>query len=66
MEITVYNSNSEMVFQGDAEDFLFNNSCDDELEIALDKLSRYGMEEVKFYCSETDEEYTIIKEDYND
>ena len=61
MEIQVYNSNSDLVFKGQAEDFLFNNSCDTELEIELNQLELSHDDEITFYCEQTDMEYTIEK-----
>lgn len=48
MQITVVDDNMETIFEGDADDFLFENDNDDELEILLNNL-------------ENKKDYTAIK-----
>ena len=38
MVITVKDENNEVLYEGDADDFLFYNEDDDDLEIILNKL----------------------------
>lgn len=62
MQITVVDENMETIFEGDADDYLFDNDCDTDLEILLNNL-----ETKKDYASITTynldgEEITITKQ----
>ena len=61
MKIKITNENGNLVFEGLAEDWLFNNSCDSELEIALNQLEQSRSGSIEFYCEENDTLYLIEK-----
>lgn len=60
MEIQIRKGNQE-IYLGDADEWLFNNSCDSELECVLNELEQSNLNSIEFYCEETDENYTIEK-----
>lgn len=60
MEIQIRKGNQE-IYLGDADDYLFNNSCDSELESVLNELEQSNFNSIEFYCEETDESYVIEK-----
>lgn len=65
MEIKVTNlTEMETVYIGDADEFLFVNENDDELEIILNDLEKMSIGESKIYFGNFGEKF-LIEKDYS-
>lgn len=62
MQITVVDEYLETIFEGDADDFLFENDNDDELEIILNNLEKMKDYSAVSTYNLDGEEITITKQ----
>lgn len=62
MQITVVDENMETIFEGDAEDYLFENDNDYDLEILLNNLEKMKDYSAVLTQNPNGEEITITKQ----